>query len=83
MAVKYQSQTWIDTFGSRGAKVLGSLFNTLKGPLTGWFGAQVAFNLYLSISAGFSWLLIGVWLFVAAYLGKRYNKAVAKKEVVC
>ncbi len=83
VAVKYQSQTWIDTFGSRGAKAFGSLFNTLKGPLSSVFGAQMALNLYLGLSAGFSGILLVVWFFVAAYLGRRYNKAIDKKEVVC
>ena len=83
VAVKYQSQTWIDTFGSRGAKAFGSLFNTLKGPLNSVFSPQAAFNLYLGLSAGFSGILLVVWFFVAIYLSGRYNKAIDKKEVVC
>ncbi len=83
VAVKYQSQTWIDTFGSRGAKAFGSLFNAIKSPLTHMFGANSAMVLYRSMSAGFSGALLVVWFCVALYLGRRYNKAVDKKEVVC
>lgn len=83
VAVKYQSQTWIDTFGSRGAKAIGSLFNAIRSPLTHMFGAQMAIGLYRGLSAGFSGVLLLVWFFVALYLGRRYNKAVDKKEVVC
>ena len=83
IAVKYQSQTWIDTFGSRGAKAFGSGCNLLKGPLTFWFGAQLAFDIYLGLSAGFAVVLLIIWFFVALFLGKQYNRAIDKKEVVC
>ena len=73
--VKYKSQAWIETFGSRSAKASASFANLTKG----FFG----FNLYLSLAVYFSLGLVGVWFFVAMYLANTYNKAVKDKTVIC
>ncbi len=73
--VKYKSQAWIETFGSRGAKASASIANLSKGTL--------GFATYLTITVCFSLGLAAVWFFVALSLARRCNEAVAKKELVC
>lgn len=80
---RYQAQAWIDTFGARGAKAIGSGFNLLKKPLVASFGPQIAFSVYLALSSLFSGALLVIWFVVALYLGEKYSKAIEKKEVVC
>lgn len=79
---KYQSQAWIDTFGARGAKALGSGFSMIQKPLGVMFGKQAAFHWYLLCSTGFSSILIVCWVSLALYLGSRYRDAVEHKEVI-
>ncbi len=72
--VKFKSKSWIDTFGKKMAKGLGSVFNgaaAFCGPL--WFQA---------IHAGFFGVIIAVWVAVAYFLGLRYQQAVRKQEVI-
>jgi len=73
--VKYKSQAWIETFGSRGAKASASVANLSKGVL--------GFATYLTITVCFSLGLAAVWFFVALFLARRCNEAIAKKELVC
>jgi AAA family ATP:ADP antiporter len=73
--VKYKSQAWIETFGSRGAKASASLANLSKGAL--------GFTTYLTITVLFSLGLAAVWFFVALFLARRCNEAIEKKELVC
>ena len=73
--VKYKSQAWIETFGSRGAKASASVANLSKGVL--------GFATYLTITVCFSLGLAAVWFFVALVLARRCNEAIAKKELVC
>lgn len=72
---KYKAQAWIDTFGSRSAKATSSLLNMSCGALGTCL--YLSFIFYLSIG------VVGVWLYVAWFLGNRYNKAVADQQVVC
>lgn len=81
--VKYKSQAWIETFGSRSSKAAGSGVNLLKKPFQAWKGDVAGLTLLLSLSTGLSLTLLVAWFFVALYLGKTYEKAVAKNEVVC
>lgn len=81
--VKYKSQAWIETFGSRSSKAAGSGVNLLQKPFQSWWGPQAGLLLLANISTGFSLSLLVVWFFIALYLGKTYEKAVAKNEVVC
>ncbi len=81
--VKYLSQAWIDTFGSRASKTIGSGFAFIQSPLAWMFGPHLAFELYVNLSVGFSSILIISWFLMALYLGRRYTGAVANKEIVC
>ncbi|MGE0206692.1 MAG: NTP/NDP exchange transporter [Candidatus Babeliales bacterium] len=73
--VKYKSQAWIETFGSRTAKASASFANLTKG----FFG----FELYLSLAVYFSLGLVAAWFFIAIFLANTYNKAIKEKTVVC
>jgi len=73
--VKYKSQAWIETFGSRGAKASASIANLSKGML--------GFATYLTITVYFSLGLAAIWFFIALFLARRCNEAIAKKELVC
>lgn len=81
--VKYQAQAWIDTFGSRGGKAMGSSFTGVQVPLSYFFGSSAAFQMYLVLSGCFSAGVLLLWVMVALYLGKTYGKAVENKQVVC
>lgn len=71
---KYKSKAFIEMFGSRCSKATGSLVNMLDMYM------PLMFPL---ISLGSSLALCGVWLMISLYLGRTYEKAVAKNEVVC
>ncbi len=81
--VKYKSQAWIETFGSRSSKATGSGFNMLKKPFEARWGAEEGFTFFIAIGSYMSFGLIAAWLITALYLGKRYEKAVERNEVVC
>ncbi|MBT3456104.1 hypothetical protein HN446_03515 [bacterium] len=73
--VKYKSQAWIETFGSRGAKASSSGLNAFRE----FIGVSAYFAMAIYLSFG---LLFG-WLFIALFLGKKYNEAISSNEVVC
>ncbi len=66
-SIKYKSKAWIDMFGLRFAKAIGSNINRTIGKLVFYVG-------------GFSLGIIGLWVCMAAMLGAAYNKAVQNKE---
>jgi ATP:ADP antiporter, AAA family len=72
---KYKAQAWIEMFGSRGSKALSSLINGTRGVL----GIPLFFTLF---SMGGLSLIVG-WLFVALYVAKTYDKAIAHNRIVC
>jgi len=82
-AVKYKSQAWIDTFGSRSSKGLGSGFNALKPWMTSWWGESAGMLFHIALSTYLSVGLLAGWLIAALYLGKTYQQAVDRDEVVC
>ncbi len=73
--VKYKSQAWIETFGSRASKASASFANLTKGAL--------GFPLYLSLTVATSLGLSAIWFFVAIFLARRYNQAIERDEIVC
>jgi len=81
--VKYKSQAWIETFGSRSSKAAGSGFNMFQSRLIGWFGAEAGFSAYMLLSLSCSMGLLVAWFFIARFLGNTYQKAVDEKQVVC
>jgi len=81
--VRFKAQAWIETFGSRASKEAGSLFNMLLKPLQTAFGALAGRAHYLTLSGIIGFSLLGVWLFVALYLGKNFRQAIEEKKVIC
>jgi len=81
--VKYKSQSWIETFGSRLSRGVGSGINMLLEPLTTWFGPAQGLWLHIAASSMFSLGLLIAWFGVALYLGKEYGKAIEEERVVC
>ncbi len=73
---KYKAQSWIEMFGSRSSKGIGSYVNTFRAKL-GTVGAFVNFTSVISLA------LIGGWLLVVVYAATMYNKAIKEKRVVC
>ncbi len=80
---KYKAQAWIEMFGSRGSKAMGSIINLFRGFLKSSMGAQAGVALFITLSTGVSFGLIGVWFLVAIYAARVYNKAIAEDKVVC
>ena len=73
--VKFKSQAWIETFGSRLAKASSSFVNLTKGTL--------GFQLYLAMTVSASLGLSVVWFFIAIYLARRCSRAIEHNEVIC
>lgn len=66
---KYKSKAWIDMFGSRTAKALASSFNKWLGPVA-------------PIAGGFTLVLIGLWVVLAANIGTIFQKATAENKLI-
>ncbi len=72
---KYKAKAWIDMFGSRSSKGLGSVINGTKKAL----GANGFIWFSLIVSLG----LIGIWLAAAVFLGKTHAQAIKEDRPVC
>lgn len=81
--VRFKSQAWIETFGSRGSKEAGSILNMSYGPLQRAFGAELGRTYYVALAGTFGAALVVIWFFTALFLGRTYNKAIETKSVVC
>ena len=81
--VKFKAQAWIETFGSRLSKQGGSTFNMSLAPLQSTFGALAGRSHYLILSGALCFPLLVLWLVVAIFLGKSFNKAIREKKVIC
>lgn len=66
--IRLKSKSWIDTFGSKGGKTIGSgffkIFQTLPAHAT------------------FFATLLSSWFFIALYLGRRYVQAISNNRVI-
>lgn len=74
-AVKYKAQAWLDVFGSRGSKAFASLLNGFR-EIT---GVPLFMTLFSVLSLGF----IGIWICIALFVAKVYERAIAERKVVC
>jgi len=81
--VKFKAQAWVETFGSRSSKQVGSLFNMSLAPLQKTLGILAGRSYYLMLSGAFCFPLLGLWLIIAIFLGKKFNKAVKQQTIVC
>jgi len=81
--VKFKAQAWIETFGSRSSKQAGSIFNMSLAPLQNAFGTLAGKSHYLVLSGALCFPLLGLWLFVAIFLGGSFRKAVHANTIIC
>ncbi len=73
-AVKFKSKSWIDTFGKKMAKGVGSVFNGVSSLFgQAWF--QV-------VHAGLFGGVILLWVGVAYFLGITYHRAIKNQKVI-
>ena len=71
--VKFKAQAWIETFGSRSSKQVGSTFNMTLSPLQAAYGAVLGKTHYLMMSGALCFPLVAFWLFIAIYLGRAFR----------
>lgn len=72
--IKFKSKSWIDAFGSKFAKVGGSSFNMFTSHL----GPALTVPAHSFFFAG----VTALWFLVALFLGIRFDRAVARNEVI-
>ncbi len=72
--IRFKSKSWIDGTGSKAAKAAGSLYNRV---IEGLAPAVVQ-----GVNGIFFSFVIGSWLMTAYFLGKRFERAVRRKEVI-
>jgi len=80
---RYKAQAWIEVFGGRGSKTIGSTINGLKLPLGKYFGPATGLTMYLSIASIASLGLLGLWIIVAFFVSTKYNKAIKEDILIC
>lgn len=80
---KYKAQAWIEMFGGRFSKGSGSYINTFQAPMVAHQGPIDGIARFLMFSSIISFGLVGVWLLVAIYVAKTYDKAMKEKRIVC
>ncbi|KKP23835.1 MAG: hypothetical protein SZ59_C0003G0059 [candidate division TM6 bacterium GW2011_GWF2_28_16] len=70
---KFKAKGWIDMFGARGAKAIGSGFNEylIRTP-------DVLLYLGSILSLG----LIGIWIIVALLVGNKFNRLIKNNQIV-
>jgi ATP:ADP antiporter, AAA family len=73
--IKFKSKSWIDAFGGKFAKTSGSAFNIMATQIAG--GAIIS-----TFHMAFFVLIVVSWFFSTILLGKRFERAVAKQEVI-
>jgi len=72
--IKFKSKSWIDAFGTKFAKTSGSSFN--------WFAELLGPALFFPAHSIFFASTIIIWLVAAALLGRRFEQAIVKNEVI-
>lgn len=80
---KYKAQSWMEVFGSRGAKAMGSYVNDYLPGFKVQYGIVEGVNYFLTFSSIISLGLVGVWLVAAVYVARVYTKAVKNNDIVC
>jgi len=72
--IKFKSKSWIDAFGSKFAKSSGSTANMVMS----WAGP----DLFLAVHSFFFAFIVALWFLTAFLLGRRFETAVNKNEVI-
>lgn len=71
---KYKAKAWIDSFGSRLSKSVGSSIHMLRPVLQSFF---------VVVSSGICFGLIGIWIAAALYAARLHGDAVEKDYEIC
>jgi AAA family ATP:ADP antiporter len=79
---KYKSQAFIEMYGSRGAKAVGSAVNVWRKTFIAKYGLVNGLASFISMCTWASLAIIGVWFPIALYLGRTYQKAVDHKKMI-
>lgn len=77
--VKFKSKSWIDAFGAKFAKAIGSEYNELLKTLV-CSGSTV--TALFQVNVGFFVMVYSCWASAAYLLGRRYERSVARNEVI-
>jgi AAA family ATP:ADP antiporter len=80
---KYKAQAWLEMFGSRGAKGSAGFVTGQYGALKARLGAAAGGAHFLWLMAGVAFGCVAIWIPVAAYVAKTYDKAIKEKKTVC
>ncbi len=81
--VRFKAQAWIETFGARASKEVGSIFNMGLKPLQSIFGELAGKSHYLMLSGVIGFPLLILWFITAFYLSKQYQEAIKDKKMIC
>jgi AAA family ATP:ADP antiporter len=81
--VRLKSQAWIESFGSRGSKLTGGIFNLGLKPLQKQLGEVAGRAQHALYASYLSFGLIFGWFFIALYLGRKHKTALQEKKVIC
>jgi AAA family ATP:ADP antiporter len=73
--IKFKSKSWIDAFGGKFAKTTGSAFNIMVSQ-----AGTVA--IISSFHIGFFVCIVIAWTISSVLLGKRFDRAVVRQEVI-
>lgn len=71
--VKFKAKSWIDGFGSRTAKGLGA---TVTGSLGANFATLLVFGTFISLG------LVAFWVFVAVFVGNKFNQLQKENKII-
>ena len=72
---KYKAKAWIDMFGSRSSKGMGSFVNSFRETLPE--------EVFASLTAILSMGLIGIWIIAAIFVGRVHAQAIKEDRMVC
>jgi AAA family ATP:ADP antiporter len=72
--INFKSKSWIDAFGGKFARGVGSTFNIIASTS----GSALLLPLHSFFFAG----LIGLWFITSFLLGRRFDQAVSRNEVI-
>ena len=71
--IKFKSKSWIDMFGTRSAKAIGSSVNN---------ALRSSHDALLSYGSAVSASFVSVWLVIAWWLGTEQHRLSSKNEIV-
>lgn len=74
--MKFKAKSWIDTFGTKFSKGVGSIFvDVAKLALPGTLAFYAIYSVFFTV-------LISLWFMTAFLLGNRYHRAVSHDEII-